>query len=87
MVTGHLASVDDYQTIVDVDDGADTEWPAAAEQKIRFLLLCSNWRKVEKTIKMLSNHHKHCKISITRSVRNQLKGRYLQTRLRIKFDT
>ena len=87
MVTGHLASVDDYQTIVDVDDGADTEWPAAAEQKIRFLLLCSNWRKVEKTIKMLSNHHKHCNISITRSVRNQLKGRYLQTRLRIKFDT
>ena len=87
MVTGHLASVDDYQTIVYVDDGADTEWPAAAEQKIRFLLLCSNWRKVEKTIKMLSNHHKHCNISITRSVRNQLKGRYLQTRLRIKFDT
>ena len=79
MVTGHLASVDDYQTIVDVDDGADTEWPAAAEQKIRFLLLCSNWRKVEKTIKMLSNHHKHCDISITRCVRNQLRGRYLQT--------
>ena len=79
MVTGHLASVDDYQTIVDVDDGADTEWPAAAEQKIRFLLLCSNWRKVEKAIKMLSNHQKHCDISITRCVRNQLRGRYLQT--------
>ena len=78
MVTGHLASVDDYQTIVDVDDGADTEWPAAAEQKIRFLLLCSNWRKVEKTIKMLS-HHKHYDISITRCVMNQLRGSYLQT--------
>ena len=47
MVTGQLAHVDDYQTIVDVDDGAHTKWPAAAEQKISFLLLCSNWRKLE----------------------------------------